>query len=69
LELLLVSVFPLLCLFEFAVFALADLREQGVCIKFCFELGKTTAQTHQMLNQAFGDNRLSATKQQRCLMQ
>jgi hypothetical protein len=35
---------------------MADLREQRVCLKFCFKLGKTAAETHQMLKQAFGDN-------------
>jgi hypothetical protein len=35
---------------------MADLREQRVCIKFCFKLGKTAAETHGMLNEAFGDN-------------
>jgi hypothetical protein len=28
---------------------MADLREQRVCIKFCFRLGKTAAETHGML--------------------
>jgi hypothetical protein len=41
---------------------MADLREQRVCIKFCFRLGKTTAETHGMLKQAFGDNSLSQTQ-------
>jgi hypothetical protein len=26
---------------------MADLREQRVCIKFCFKLGKTAAETDQ----------------------
>jgi hypothetical protein len=37
---------------------MADLREQRVCIKFCFKLAKTTAEMHQMLKQAFGDSTL-----------
>lgn len=41
---------------------MADLREQRVCIKFCFKLGKTAAKTHQMLKQAFGDNSLGQTQ-------
>ncbi|PNF29661.1 hypothetical protein B7P43_G15773 [Cryptotermes secundus] len=41
---------------------MADLREQRVCIKFCFKLGKTAAETHQMLKQAFGENSLGQTK-------
>jgi hypothetical protein len=41
---------------------MADLREQRVCIKFCFKLGKTAAETHQMLKQAFCDNSLGQTQ-------
>ncbi|PNF42428.1 hypothetical protein B7P43_G10554 [Cryptotermes secundus] len=41
---------------------MADLREQLVCIKFCFKLGKTAAETHQMLKQAFGENSLAQTQ-------
>jgi hypothetical protein len=42
-------VFPWLC-----GFAMADLREQRVLIKFCFRLWKTAAETHGMLKYAFG---------------
>jgi hypothetical protein len=35
---------------------MADLRQQRVYMKFCFKLGKTAAETRQMLKQAFGDN-------------
>ncbi|PNF43640.1 hypothetical protein B7P43_G00693 [Cryptotermes secundus] len=41
---------------------MADPREQRVCIKFCFKLGKTASETHQMLKQAFGDNSLGQTQ-------
>ncbi|PNF38978.1 hypothetical protein B7P43_G06608 [Cryptotermes secundus] len=41
---------------------MADLREQRVCIKFCFKLGKTAAETHQMLKQALGENNLGQTQ-------
>ncbi|PNF31131.1 hypothetical protein B7P43_G15526 [Cryptotermes secundus] len=41
---------------------MADLREQRVCIKFCFKLGETTPEMHQMLKQAFGDNSLGQTQ-------
>jgi hypothetical protein len=43
-------------------FAMTYLREQLVCIRFCFKLGKTTAETHQMLKQAFDDNSLGQTQ-------
>jgi hypothetical protein len=39
-------------------FAMTDLREQRVCIEFCFKVEKPAAEMHQMLKQAFGDNSL-----------
>ncbi|PNF31533.1 hypothetical protein B7P43_G00811 [Cryptotermes secundus] len=41
---------------------MTDLREQRVCIKFCFKLRKTDAETHQMFKQAFGENSLGQTQ-------
>jgi hypothetical protein len=35
--------------------------EQLVCIKFCVKLGKSTAETLEMLLEAFGDRSLSRT--------
>jgi len=35
-----------------------DVKEQWICIKFCFKLGKTALETHRMLKEAFGDNAL-----------
>ena len=37
-------------------------KEQRICIKFCFKLGKTASETHRMLKEAFGDNALSQTQ-------
>jgi hypothetical protein len=34
----------------------------GLYTKFCFKLGKTAAETHKMLKQAFGDNSLGQTQ-------
>jgi hypothetical protein len=34
------------------------MKEQRVCIKFCFKLGSCAAKTHQMIKQAFGDDTL-----------
>ena len=39
-----------------------DLEEQGVCVKFCFKLGKTATETWKMLQQAFGDECMSRTQ-------
>jgi hypothetical protein len=57
--LFLVNVFPLFCFHEFAGFAMADLKEQHVCVKFCFKLVKVTAEMHQLLKQDYGENSLS----------
>jgi hypothetical protein len=35
---------------------MADLKEQGFCVKFCFKRGKTASETHEMFKPAFGDN-------------
>jgi hypothetical protein len=38
------------------------MTEQRICIKFCFDLTKTAAETHQMLQKAFGVNAMSQSK-------
>jgi hypothetical protein len=37
---------------------LIDVKEQQICIKFCFKLSKMASETHRMLEEAFGDNSL-----------
>jgi hypothetical protein len=37
---------------------MTDVKEQRICIKFCFKLSNTAAETHQMLKEAFGDHAL-----------
>jgi hypothetical protein len=39
-----------------------DLEEQRICIKFSFKFGKTSTDTFQMLQQAYGEDCLSHTK-------
>ena len=41
---------------------MADVKEQGICIKFCFRLNKTAAETHRMLQEAFGEQALSQAR-------
>jgi len=41
---------------------MGDLKEQRVCVKFCFKLGKTFTETFQMLQQAYGEDCLSCTQ-------
>ena len=43
----------------FVDFSKADLKEQRVCIEFCFLLGKTAAETVTMLGEAFKEEALS----------
>ena len=41
----------------------ADFKEQRICIKICFNLKKkTAAETHRMLQEAFGDDTMSQSK-------
>jgi hypothetical protein len=37
---------------------MADVKKQRICIKFCFKLNKTVAETHWMLKEAFGEQAL-----------
>jgi hypothetical protein len=41
---------------------MANLKEQRICVKFCFKLGKTASETHEMLKTAFGDNAMGEHK-------
>jgi len=46
----------------FVDFSMADLKEQRVCIKFCFLLGKTAAETVTMLREALKEEALSQAR-------
>jgi len=37
---------------------MTDVKEQQICIKFCFKLCKTASETHKMFKEEFGDNAL-----------
>ena len=41
---------------------MADVKEQTICIKFCFKLNKTAAETHRMLKEPFGEQALSQAR-------
>jgi len=41
---------------------MADNKEQGVCLKFCFLLGKSAAETDLMLQEAFEEETVSKTR-------
>jgi hypothetical protein len=34
----------------------------GICVKFCFKLGETASETHEMLKTAFGDDAMGRTQ-------
>jgi hypothetical protein len=46
----------------FAFIEMAGVKEQRTCIKFCFKLNKTAAETHRMLKEAFGEQALSQAR-------
>jgi hypothetical protein len=41
---------------------MADLKEQCICVKFCFKLGKTASETHEILKTAFDDIAMGRTQ-------
>jgi len=44
-----------------AIIEMADVKEQRICIKFCFKLNVTAAETHRMLK-AFGEQALNQAR-------
>jgi hypothetical protein len=36
-----------------------SVKEQRMCVKFCFKVGKPAAETHNMLREAYGNDALS----------
>jgi hypothetical protein len=45
-----------------AIIEMADVKEQRFCIKFCFKLNETAAETHRMLKEAFGEQAFSQAR-------
>jgi hypothetical protein len=45
-----------------AIIEMAYVKEQRICIKFCFKLNKTADETHRMLKKAFGEQALSKAR-------
>ena len=44
---------------KFSIFMMADNKEQRVCVKFCFLLGKSASETVLTLQEAFKEEELS----------
>ena len=41
---------------------MCESTEQRICIKFCFKIGKTTMETYQLLQQAYGEDAVGRTQ-------
>ena len=41
---------------------MTEKQDQRICIKFCFQLGKTSSETIQMMQKAFGNEGMSKTR-------
>ena len=41
---------------------MTEKQDQRICIKFCFQLGKTSSETIQMMQKAFGNECMSKTQ-------
>jgi hypothetical protein len=40
---------------------MCETTEQRICIKFCFKIGKTAAETYELLQQAYGEDAMGRT--------
>jgi hypothetical protein len=47
--------------FVIVTFKMELLKKQIICIKFCLKVRRTSAETHDMLCEAYGDDALSQT--------
>ena len=50
------------CVYIIAIFMICESTEQSICIKFCFKIGKTTTETYQLLQQAYGEDEKGCTQ-------
>jgi len=50
------------CDYVIAIFTMCVSTEQCICIKFCFKIGKTTMETYQLLQQAYGQDAMGHTQ-------
>ena len=41
---------------------MCESTEERICIKFCFKIGKTTTETYQLLQQAYGEDAMGRTQ-------
>ena len=45
---------------------MTEKQYQRICIKFCFQLGKTSSETNQMIHKAFGNQCMSKARIKEC---
>jgi len=50
------------CVYVKSIFTICESTEQGICIKFCFKIGKTATETYQLLQQAYGEDEMGRTQ-------
>jgi len=50
------------CVHVIAIFTTCESTEQRICIKFCFKIRKTTTETNQLLQQAYGEDAMGHTQ-------
>ena len=50
------------CVYVIAIFTMYESTEQRICIKFCFKIRKTTTETYQLLQQAYGEDAMGRTQ-------
>ena len=50
------------CVYVIAIFMMCESTEQHICIKFCFKIRKTTTETFQVLQQAYGEDAMGRTQ-------
>jgi len=51
-----------MCVYVIAIFKMCESTEQRICIKFCFKIRKTTMETYQLLQQAYGEDAMGRTQ-------
>ena len=51
-----------MCVYVIAIFMKCESTEQRICIKFCFKIGKTSMETYQLLQQAYGEDAMGRTQ-------
>jgi len=51
-----------MCVYVIVIFTMCESTKQRICIKFCFKIGKTTTETYQLLQQAYGEDAVGRTQ-------